>query len=253
MLKEAIEYVVGEARDSQAAKVFTAPQEPEGVYYLQKPDGTVEKVTADAPLIRHTAADLSAVVEFAADGSEIWYSREKVVCVIDRDSRRESVTLTLELSPQLKELQKLEANPRNLDQRQIVYLLRTTFRRCLGRAGNLLDVLRSIRFNSQAAGEGVVQHGKASIGKTLKQEITGTDNLPEYFVLEVPVFTNASLAQVFPVECALEPDAATQSFKIIPLPNEIEGAVAGGERMIAQLLSAALGDEAMQHVHYGKA
>jgi hypothetical protein len=119
MLKEAIQYVVDEARDSAGAKVIPAALEPEGVYYLQTPDGKVAKVTAEPPPIRHAALDLSAVVEFAEtnDASEVWYSREKVVCVLDRERRRETVTLALEYSPQLCELKKIEANPRTMDQR----------------------------------------------------------------------------------------------------------------------------------------
>ena len=84
------------------------------------------------------------------------------------------------------------------------------------------------------------------------QQITGTDALPEYVILEVPVFTNPALAQLFPVECALEPDAGTQTFKLIPLPNEIERAIGDGERMIAQMLAASMGEAGMANVHYGK-
>lgn len=254
MFQEAIQYVVDEARKSAEVKIIQPLAEPENVYYLQAPGGALNKVTAAPPLRRHVALDLTAVAEFAESHSgtaEVWFSREKVVCVLDRSDARESVTLALEFSPQLRELQRLEQNPRAMDQRSAVYLLRTTFRRCLGRAGDLLNVLRAVRFNAQSAGEGVVQHGKSSIGKTLAQEITGAGNLPEYVVLEVPVFTNASLAAPFPVECALEPDAATQTFKIVPLPNEIERAVSDGERLIAQTLAASLGGVEVP-AHYGK-
>lgn len=258
MLQEAIEYVVNEARKSKDARVIEVRHEPDGVYYLQKPDGTVERIMAEASHRRHTAMDLSAVVEFfqenKSQAARIWYSRDRVVCVLDDDTRRESVTLNLELSPQIKRLQQLEGTSGgSMDQRAIVLMLRTTFRRCLGRTDNLLGLLRSIRFSGVSTGEGVVEHGKSSIGKTLQQELKAASELPEYVTLDVPVFTHPSLAiKFFPIECALEPDAAECKFKLLPLPGEIERAVADGETMIAQLIGIAVGDEGMERVHYGK-
>jgi hypothetical protein len=254
MLHEALKYVIDEARKSAEARVIKPPDEPAGIYYVQHPDGTIKLMKAAPPLAHHVALDLSAVADFAVanEQSQVWYSREKVVCVLDDADRRETVTLTLEFSPQLRELQKLERSPTPMDQRAIVYLLRTTFKRCLGRAGNLLETLRAVRFNSNAAGEGVVAHGKSSVGKRLEQEITGVNALPEYVTLEVPVFTNATLAKLFAVECALEPDAANGNFKLVPLPNEIERAVTESEFAIAQGLGALLGKD-FGRMHYGKA
>jgi hypothetical protein len=68
-----------------------------------------------------------------------------------------------------------------------------------------------------------VQRGKSSIGKTIQQQIEGLGEIPEYVTLTVPFWANRVLVYV-DVECSLDPDEATQTFKLVPLPGKVERA-----------------------------
>lgn len=223
---------------------------------LKQPDGTMGDLEVPPTPRHHRALDLSAITEFALWSSEqsrratIWYCRHGVLCVLDDSTRRDTVRLDLTFSPQLLCLQGLEQYRKPMDQRATILLLRTTFAKCLGRAGDLIEIIRGVKFTNNQAGAAVVGHGKSSVGRSIEQEITGTKALPEYVTLEVPVFTAAWLQVKFPVELALEPDPATQTFTLIPLPGEIENAIAAAEALISMRLHDGL-DGAEVPVYYG--
>ena len=252
MLKEFIDCI--SERAVKAAGPFVTPvaAEPEHVYLLNGVRQIAEPRPRD-----HKAMSLQTIVAFAMrdvdshDGNPpaTWYSRSGVVLLLSDTTRRDRVTLALDYSPQLKRLQALEAQPKPFGQRELIFMLRTTFAHCLAPAGNILDVLRCVKWRSKAAADATVQHGKTSIGKTLEQELTGTGALPEYLTLDVPIFASGFPALRGNVELALEPDAATETFQLLPLPGSIETAIADAEARIGAELRAALGEGAA--IYYG--
>lgn len=237
MLKEFLEYLSVQAVRAARPVIDEAAPEPDHVYRLNMPDGTSQLVEATPEPRGHRAMSLQPILNFAAKYSEeaaVWYYRHAVVCLTDDETRRDRITLALEQSEPLKKLQAIAGKP--IDQREFLLLLRTTFARCLGRAGNLYAVLRAVKFQVNQAGHSNVGPGKASIGKTLEQEITGSADLPETIELDLPIFETGFPMLRGVVECALEADPATQKFSLIPLSGDIEREIAEAEAKIADLL-----------------
>lgn len=248
MFKEFFEAISGQAVKASGLKVIKLPG-PEHIYLIDQGEGRFQIRNTEPPPRKHKAFDISAVVQFAAkhESAAVWYSRVGVVCLTDDDTRRDEVRLVLSLSEQVKAIATISGKP--FAQRDLILLMRTTFADCLGAAGDLLAVLRGVRFRSAAGGESMVKHGSRSVGKTLEQEITGTGALPEYVKLQVPVWGNAFLS-VQTVRLALEPDPETETFKLIPLPGELERAIEAGEGRLGAVLREQLGKGAA--LYYGE-
>jgi hypothetical protein len=224
--------------------------EPSHVYYLRMGD-ILERKEATPAVRAHKATALETVIAKAAETPhdekvELWVSRDGITLLLN-DDRRDTVRYALGLSDQIKTLDELAR--KNVSQKDLIFLLRTTFRDSLGLAGDLVAILRNVKFKVEEAGGSEIQHGKSSIGKSLSAEINGTKTLPEYVTLTVPVFAQAGVQQIrMPVECALEPDAATQTFRLAALPGAIERAVGDGERKLKVILEEGLAEAKTEHV-----
>jgi hypothetical protein len=147
----------------------------------------------------------------------------------------------------VKALRAWEERPPRHPQRELIFLLRTVFADCL--PSGLLEALRSVRWQNDATAVGEVQHGKRSTGKSIESTFTGTAALPEEVTFVVPVWGNA-FGWTAPVRLALEihPDAG--AFQLVPLPGQLERAIASAEERLGDELKAALEDSQVP-VHYG--
>jgi hypothetical protein len=247
MIQEALEYMkdVGE---QSAASIITHNAEPPHVYFVRNKDGTLTRKEAD-PLPRsHKAADLQAIIEKvveakkASEPVEIWFSRKSVTLFIG-EHRRDRVDLALEFSKPLQTLLQWETSKPNLQQAELRKQLRIIFRDCLALAGNLVDIISKVKLVQNSQGDSELTHGRASLGKSIEAQVTGAGTLPEYFQLQVPIFTNPAFASAqYAIECALEPDPSTGTFQVIPIPNRIEKAIAAGEQRIGIMIGEALKD-----------
>lgn len=254
MLKELVEKIGALAVEAHGVEVVTPPGEPKHRYAIRKPDGTLEWFEATPPPRQHAVRSVEALVDVARHFKEdgclptCWYSRTGVVLVVNEMAgRRDRVTLPLGLSVPLTDLMLREAKRQPVGQAQLVSLLRTTLARCV--RGNLLEMVRRVNFSQSAAGHGELHHGKSSIGKSLQAELTGAAALPENVTFDVPVFSG-HFHTVQPVECALEVAPETQTFTLVPIPGDIERAVALGEAALGSRLAAGLKDEVS--VFYGE-
>lgn len=243
---------------ANACEIITAPGEPSHVYYLRE-GTTVRRVEAESGVIGHTANTLETLADKAADAVkdeghaegepsdvQVWVDRTGVVLLLDA-KRRNRVGYSLSYSEQIHKLTGISNAA--MSQKDIIFILRTTYRDCLGLAGDLIPILRTVKFNAAEEGQQTIQHGKSSLGKAITAEITGTQNLPEYVTLSVPVFAQAGVQSVRSVvECALEPDAATKTFRLIPLPGAIERAIGDGEKQVAAKLHGLLDERKVNGV-----
>lgn len=161
-------------------------------------------------------------VEAFDPNNSFWYDENGVTFIMDDFASQDRAVLSLPKSPQWLAILDL-AKGRAMSQRDLIQLLRTTLRDCLGKCGDLIKNLREIKWKSLAEGESNIQRGKASIGKTIQQQIEGLGEIPEYITLTVPFWANRVLVYV-DVECSLDPDEATTTFKLVPLPGKVERA-----------------------------
>lgn len=253
MNADAIELMLNTGR-MLAPKIVKAESEPPHVYYRQNIDVSLTKVYAEPIPRSHRAISLAAIIEKAKDGldaPEIWYSRHGVTLFIDGGDRRDRVMLELPLSEQILKLQEWARLRPAMQQSHLIKELRITFRDSLSTAGQIVDILRKVRFNATQAADITIQHGKTSLGKALTAEVTATKDLPEYLKLWVPVFAVGAFRNIRGiVECALEPDPQSTTFQLIPLPGQIEAAVTAAEEDLGAQLREALKDVAVG-IYYG--
>lgn len=233
------------AKATSERQTLQPKAEPEYCYLLKQADGSWAIQDAQPHSRQHVASSVKSLVDFsdAYKLSEkmrvvIWYSRESVVSVLtDNAGRRDIVTMPVGLSPQVKQLLSIEQTRKPWKQSELILMLRTTFAGCLGPAGELLTILRRLRFANSVAASAEIQQGRRSVGKQIESEVTGTAAIPETFQLDVPIFAARTLPQwTGLVTIALEPDPATETFQLIPLPLEIESAIAGAESKLGTLL-----------------
>jgi hypothetical protein len=249
MLKETIDAIGALAVAASVPRVLPLDLEPDHVYAIADPKSGSLQIRQAVPSPRkHLAASPQAVFELAKQFSmpghnvALWYHRTGLIALLDDDTRRDKVTLPLELSPQIKTLQELEKTPRTFKQHEFRKLLRITFCDCLALCPNLIAIIERVKFRVGGQVEAAVGHGKASVGRQLESEVTGTGSIPEYVDLYVPIFASGFSGGSFSgcrVRCALEPDAPSESFQLIPLPGQIEEAIAWGESQIAKVIAEA--------------
>ena len=235
MLKELFEAVMEAGHKSRGLRVRRADAEPAHVYYLVNPDGKVQTCEARPSPRDHRAADLETVARWALKFSAsshvaVWLSREGVVAVLDDDSRRDRVTLPLAFSPQLEFVRRLESL-KPLTQKAFVRMLRVELAGCLSDCPHLLSAARDLRFHQHADGGSTVKPGAVSIGKTIAASVSGADKLPEEVCLYLPVFS-AVVIDDYPVPCAVDvdPEPATPTLHLVPLPGAVEKAAQAAER-----------------------
>ena len=255
MIREALEYLFTAGR--QSADVIVKPEaEPPHVYYVREPNGKLTKWYADPPPKSHTALSMATLVDTAKGlvgpcNPSVWYSAESVVATLDRD-RRDRITLPLDLSEPFKLLRQWHANKPAISQADLIRALRITLADCLASSGNLLDIIRRVRFRTGSDTTAEVSHGRSSIGKALESEVTGTGILPEYVGFSVPVFATPCVAGIRAhVRCALDPDAATGTFRVIPIPGQLESAAEDAVEEIGMTVRDLVGEAAVG-VYHGK-
>lgn len=256
MFKELIDRIADLGVKAEMPRVHKLDSEPPFIYAVDV-GGELETRRAQPMPRNHAAFSIAPIADFArlsSETSEIWHSRNGVTCFIDKTDRRDAVHLALNASPQRLLLENWERTAPKLTQAGLILTLRTTFARCLGRAGGFLDIIRRVKFVHNQQGDATIAHGKASVGRQIEQEVTGAGSIPEYITFEIPIFGNLNYIEA--VECAVEPDPATSTFAIIPLPLEIENAIQRAESKLAEQILAAVNTvadgEALVPVYYGK-
>lgn len=228
--------------------IVKADHEPSHIYFMRDEEGRLVARQAEPTPRANTASSLTAIVEMMGAGSEpviseAWYSRDGVTLFLDAKTRRDRVTLPVSISPQMKKLIELQSSQPTFSQSAFLKLLRIDLYGCLGSAGNLVEIVRRVKFKATQQAEGAVGHGSVSLGRAITAEVTGTGTIPETVTLDVPVFANACFSNIREaVVCAVEPNAETNTFQLIPLPGEIERAVARGEGEIGEMIGAMTAD-----------
>lgn len=248
MLAELFKLIGDQAVLANGSHLTPLPNEPKHVYYL---DG--EYCQADPQPRGAKAADLTAVVAFASEhqhSSEIWFSRERVTVHLDRETRRDVVTLPLVLNDQLLTLAKLSRQNVAHSQKEFVRLLRIDLAGCPPE--DLLPLVRSLRFRQNAATSGTIEHGRASLGKAVECQLEGRSTIPDRITLTAPVFEGFQRHLRYTVECAIEIDAETEKFYLIPFPGEIESVIRRAEDDIGEQIQRLLGSVPVP-VMYGTA
>ena len=240
MTEQAIEAIRQLAVNAAPVQVLAAAPEPPSTYYLVE-DGRAVKVRAEPPPRAHQARDLATLVGCAVRlandpipaPATIWCGRAGVTVLFDDDDRRDRMTLPLALSPQMKLLEDWSKALCWLDQASLIRTLRTTLARSV-RGTNFVELFRRLKFSLNSQGENVVEHGRASVGKSIEAQVQGTAAIPETILIREPAFNGSALGVWCEVPCAIELNAATGTVAIVPLAGAVEEALLLAESTLTE-------------------
>lgn len=224
-LPKALEYLNGLAL--KAAAPQTLAETPRDRRVLV--GGEVVLVPRDVPPRDHAVGcldDLVALANRFHDGGKdtpaVWYDEERVVLVIDDGGHRcERATLALETSDAFAVLARLRRERPWYDPKPFHRLLRVEL---AGAAGleRLAEAAGRLRFENGQTVTAENARGKESLGRSITSQVTGEKELPEEVTVGVPVYKTHGERDLYPVRCAVEPDALAGKIQLIPFPDEIE-------------------------------
>jgi hypothetical protein len=220
-------------RDGISTRILEVKAEPSGVYFLVGPDGKAERFTAEPSRHCEVLATPEQLAQFALDAIEKAHRIDKPIILIGTDrivfaysaqERRDFAYCPLTLTKQYKLLEQWEKSPVLLTQREMIQALRVTFRGNVAN-GNLLPIVRQLKFESSSIGGNTVQHGSESMGRSLVAKVMGAEAIPEEFMLDIPVFEESR--HLHRVECALDVDVQSARFTPLPFPQQLQMALEG--------------------------
>lgn len=232
----AVEQIIGLAGETRRTSILDAHAEKKGSYYLVGPDGKAT-LTLAGPGWHGETLDTPTqlrrfIIDRKATKGATFVGEDRIVFVFDLDDRRDAATCPLRPSPQYLWLKGESSKP--LTQSDLVRLLRITLKGCVT-ADNLLPIVRQVKFDSSDGGVSTVEHGRQSMGRQVMAAVTGADIVPEETTLIVPVFENHGYAAR--IECAIEIDPATRTFKLTPYPLQVKAAMDGAMADLDELFS----------------
>lgn len=210
--------------------------EPRDVYYVENPDGELERHVAEK-LCQYTLQTPEEFTRFAeAEGDDekkiVFYNSDHLVFFHDEEARRDAAYCKLTHTEQFVWLR--DQCKGFLSQRDMIRLLRITFRGCLSDETNLLTLVRNLKWSTGDDSAGNFQHGKESLGRAIESKVSGDSSIPEETRLSIPVWNEFGYRHL--VSVAIEIFPADKTFKLTPFPQELDQAILYGLDEIEELL-----------------
>lgn len=200
--------------------------------------GEVLEVIAKPPAIDFLACDIETLGDHTTSNSAIWHRGDQVIAVVDATSEHRDDRVTLNLMQSSKWTALLFEAHKKREHASFIRFLVLSLRDELDTsAPGLLGLLRSLNFKTVDAGDGNIQHGKESMGRSVQMEITGANDLPETVTIKLRRW--AKLDIFVEVECLIVLDTETRTLALQPLADATEIAEDDAQRQLHELLVAA--------------
>jgi hypothetical protein len=202
--------------------------------------------------VKHLADLIALANRFAADPTSggppvVWYDESAVVLVVDDAGHRlETATFRLTHTDVFARLVDLAKSKPKFDQKAFVRLLRIDLAGTLDPVV-LLNAVRAVRWSSVT--DVNVGKQRESLGRDIEARCVDGKDLPEEVTLKVPVFRQADERTPLSLRCSVEVDAGEGTFRLLPLPDEIDRVLQVAVASIAERLTGQL-DGAT--AYYGK-
>lgn len=252
--------VKAEGARQKLAIISDLPHEPPGVYGVVNADGSFERAEALQPPRKHTLITVDQVpvmVKHFAGNPDctpaVWYDKTGIVVIANDDTLnadlRPRATLTLKTTEHWQTLSDLAKQSVWMLHRDFVTFLRIKLGECIERTnGNLLSVLRKMKFSSAVNQRGDITRGRESLGSDIDDEVfSEAGDLPEHVLFELQVFDDPGLLTKSTVRCALEVDAREGKLMLMPLAGELSRAMDLQMTRLAEILQDSLEDVPMFH------
>ncbi len=228
MKRDALEFVYEQAAEKTfRSEILTSaelPGMPSTMFAKRDADGTMEFESFPMGPDAHKAKDIETLVKVAHDrgvnSPEIWCAGNEVKLIFDPNKRDEiKVTYTTTEPFELLQYWAKMAQGVALTQPELIQILRTKLAGCYDAHAGLLTTVRNVNTKRLQDSNSDQQRTKVSISRSVINEATGLDALPEALNLDVPIHQERKYRTS--VQCAFEFDVQIEKFKIFVLPGEI--------------------------------
>ena len=240
MLAEFIDRIRGLAHEADSIQFETHDLLPEKVF-LRQGNGVTEHEVRP-PYRVHQIGGYSDLVRAMNDegmvpgDAEIFHNHLAVVAHLDREDRRETLSLGLVQSERWKKLVDLRTGWKG-GVREVVKMLRFD----LHSTGteSVLRALSRVDFTRKSDGGANVDHGRESLGKSVEAAVQQADSIPETFMVTCSVYTNPGFRDLSQVQvaCGVYLDMQNDQIEIRTLSDEIEAGMNAAQAAIAQKLA----------------
>lgn len=230
MIEPALKWFAALAQQA-VAPIQIQTDDPRLALYLR--DGelvTVEKPFAPRSHEPRTINDLLALAaRFDSNDDDedetkvvVWYGVDQVVLVLDDHADRvEKATVDLQFSDVFLRVRQIARDKMKFDQKAFIRLLRIELAGTLDPVV-LLEKVRRLRFENGVRTESTIQRSQESLGRSITSKVESDGDIPEEVALLVPVWKSPGPTDRFPLRCSVEVDPAEGTFRLLPLPDELE-------------------------------
>ena len=241
MLKEFVESIVGLGRASQAATPVEL-KNPRQIGYVI--GGVLHQFSVAPPLVRDTIESLEDFVAVVGGllKAAVFHSHTEVIALVDQVDRRERITLPLMPSAEFAALEDLSgasgAQVKQVDQKQLIRLLKTTFRDRV--PPTLRGQVSKIEVLTNQRTTGEIGQGRERGSREFA--IEGAAEVPETVTVTVSVYQTHGLVSDRPIPCSLDVDVRSSpiSFAFAPMPGALARAITEAQRELHELLVKAM-------------
>lgn len=209
------------------AKFLSIPGEPTKSL-LVKSSGETEVRDHTATPRSHSLLTINDLCEYPLETATVYVREEQVVAVLDDSEgslRLDSVRVPLTHSDAWAFL----ADPRQLDQKQFLRVLRTKLFDCFDEEffDTFCKQISALDFTNIQGGTSTVTNSKATIDRSIEQEVRVQNGgpLPDRLRLSVRTFNDPSLKMARTIECALETEPGAPVFTVVPLAGQLRDAL----------------------------
>ena len=175
-----------------------------------------------------------------APDAEVYYDRTKVVALLNREDRREKVTLPLTKTQRFVVLEQLAKSPMSMTVAQAVKFLR--FELHDAGTGLVLQAIKRIDFTRKGVGNATAEHGRETLGRSVEMIVQQADQVPETFIANIPVYATPGLRGFdVNVTVGVYLDTTNEAIVLQTLSDEIEGAYVATMDELGSILCGRLG------------
>lgn len=237
MRHDALQLIQDTAVKADGKRLFETKNEPDGVYFMARPDGTLEKREGGRAWHKHTVADFESVAKRVAiayhlnpAGPTVWYSQCGIVAVLSENGR-DTAQMPLALSEPYAELVKWARTKayQNLNPREIYHAFRTTFADAFKEHPDIKKQVSKVDFQKMQKANSEFSTGKVSVDRSMMAESTGATGLPEILTFTVPFFAQTVAPFEVKIRTAFDLDPENEKFRFYVLPGEIERSIMDAE------------------------
>ena len=168
----------------------------------------------------------------------IWVAETAIVGVLGDHPLIGCARFPLRGSRQVKALLRAQSSP--MDQQAFCRLLRLD----LDVPAEVLARYRSLRWSSGAQASAVQGHGKESLGREVYAALANADDVPESFVLSIPLYDSKGQRDTAAIRCNVDIDTSRETLRIDPAPGAIQAAYDAHAQKNAERLRELVADQA---------